>query len=550
MIFISVGAAVLLLVALLAGPLVHRQYARSRSTALTAESERFLGQNELGRAQASATAALGLAPGDPAALRALAVALSRASNSSALRWWGQLLQTGKATELDRRAYVEQAIRAGEAGLAEEEIQKLLAEAPDQSANLWLASQLFALRKDPTQALKHASQAAARDPANQQYQVYLATLQYDAPDAATRDAARSNLWARAEDHGAPGLQTLVFLSQRKDLTPEQSTRLITLLRLHPLRATTQDLMALGLEMVAAPGRRAELLDQALARYEKAPPADRIEFAVWLNQNGEFDRTLAALPLAEARKRKDFFLPHLDALAALGRWTSILKLVDTKPMPLEAVYTEAFRARCHKELKNEKQATLSWRVALRSAGSNPERLTWLALFTEKCGELDTARKAMRALASCLPNPRPAYLELERLTRWSRPTPELRDLLFEMSRRWPKEPTFQNEHAYLNLLLGDDPEEPRQTVEALLKTAPGNLAYRTTFALALWRQQDFPAALRAYDGQNPDWSQATASQRAIYAAVLAANHREDEARQIARALPADQLRAEEHELIKSLL
>ena len=87
-------------------------------------------------------------------------------------------------------------------------------------------------------------------------------------------------------------------------------------------------------------------------------------------------------------------------------------------------------------------------------------------------------------------------------------------------------------------------------MLKTAPGNLAYRTTFALALWRQQDFPAALRAYDGQNPDWSQATASQRAIYAAVLAANHREDEARQIARALPADQLRAEEHELIKSLL
>ena len=139
---------------------------------------------------------------------------------------------------------------------------------------------------------------------------------------------------------------------------------------------------------------------------------------------------------------------------------------------------------------------------------------------------------------------------LAQLSGTTTDLRDLLVEMTRRWPQEPAFQNEHAYLNLLLGEDPEEPRQTVAALLKESPANGAYRTTFALALWRQKDFASALRAYEGQAGDWSQSPASQRVVYAAVLAANNRADEARQIARALPANQLRPEELELLKPLL
>ncbi len=547
---LGIGVAVLLVAALLGGPLAYRVYTNWRSTSLTAESARWLERNDFGPAAVSAKAALKLTPGDPAALRALATAQTRAANVAALHSWGQLLQTGHATEQDRRAYVEQAIRAGEVGQAADELQKLLAEAPTQAANLWLAAQLSALRNDPEQTRTYATQAAARDPSNPQYNLFLATLQFDAPDAARRAAARSNLWAQADDRGPLGLQALVFLAPRKDLTPEQNGRLVTLLRLHPLRTTSQDLAALGLELAAAPGRRDELLEQALARYQKSEPKERIEFAGWLNQNGEFERTLVALPLGEVRKRKDFFLPHLDALAGLGRWTGLLKLVDSKPMPLEAAYAEAFRARCHAQLKNEKLATLNWRVALRLAGSNPEQLTWLARFAEKCGELDTARKATRALAACQANPRPAFLELERLTRLSGTTTDLRDLLVEMTRRWPQEPAFQNEHAYLNLLLGEDPEEPRQTVAALLKESPANGAYRTTFALALWRQKDFASALRAYEGQAGDWSQSPASQRVVYAAVLAANNRADEARQIARALPANQLRPEELELLKPLL
>ena len=244
----------------------YRQFKRWRSGQLAAESGRLLERNELSAAQAKAQAALLLTPGDPAALRAMATALTHATNVVALQFWAQLIQTGHAGEQDRRTFAEEAIRAGAAGLAAQELQKLLAEAPDHSVNLWLASQLFVLLNDRSQTVQYASQAAARDATNQQYNLFLASLHFDAPEFALRGEARSNVWARAQDPGPLGFQAQGFLAQRKDLTPEQSVELIKLLRQHPLRTTGHVLQALGLELAATPGRRGELLDHAIQQYQ--------------------------------------------------------------------------------------------------------------------------------------------------------------------------------------------------------------------------------------------------------------------------------------------
>jgi Tfp pilus assembly protein PilF len=529
---------------------VYRQFKQWRSGRLAEESVRWLAQNDLGQAQAKAQAALLLAPGEPRALRAMALALTRATNVAALQFWAQLIQTGRAGESDRRAFVEQSIRAGAAGPAMQELRRLLDEAPGQSANLWLASQLFTLLNDRAQTVHYAAQAAASDPTNRQYNLFFSSLEFDALETAVRDTARSNVWACAQDGEALGLQAMGFLARRADLTPAQRQQLVSLLRQHPWRTTTQDLLALGLELAGAPGRRGELLDQALERFKVAGPEARIQLAVWLNQNGEFERTLAALPLAEARQRKDFFLPYIDALASLGRWAELQKLFEAKQTPLEPAYAEAFRARCEAQLKSEALADLHWRAAWRAAERNPEQLTWLALYAEKCGELDLAKKSLRSLIACVQNPQPAFRELARLTERSGPTVELRDLLDEMLRRWPNDPALQNDCAYLNLLLGAELAASCQAAERLVNQFPESLPYRTTFALALYRQKDFSGARRTYAGRESSWSQALPGQRAVYAAVLAAGGQLSAARELARSLPLSQLRAEELELVQPLL
>lgn len=528
----------------------YRQFKHWRSERLAASAIRLLEQNDPAEAREKAHAALLLSPGNATALRAMAQALTRGTNAAALQFWSQLIQTGKASEADRRTFVEQTLRAGAAEAAGRELQKLLRETPDHAGTLWLASQWFTLIQQRDQAIEYAALAALRDPTNRQYKLFLSSLQFDAPEETQRLTARSNVWNRARDNDALGLEALVFLAQRRELTVAEKRELITRLQQHPSRNIAHELLALTLRITAEPGRRAGILDEAIAHYRNAEPQLRVRFAVWLNQNGETERTLIALPLEEALKRKDFFLPYVDAIAGLGRWTELRKILETKQSPMESTYVEAFQARCDAELKNDALAALHWRAALRAAERNPEQLLWLARYTEKCGEPEIARNSLRALIACVGNPLPAFRELQGLTERTGSTTELRDLLGEMVRRWPNDPTLQGDHAYLNLLLNTEFAASYGVASKLVAQFPESLPFRTTLALALYRQRDFKAALNAYGGRDYPWPSALPNQRAVFAAVLAANGQTREARQLMANLATDRLRPEEQALIGTLL
>jgi hypothetical protein len=218
-------------------------------------------------------------------------------------------------------------------------------------------------------------------------------------------------------------------------------------------------------------------------------------------------------------------------------------------MEPAYVEAFLARCDIELNNDSLAELHWRAALRAAERNPEQLLWLARYSEKCGKPEIARKSLRSLITCAVNPLPAFRELQHLTERTGSTAELRDLLGEMVRRWPNDPTLQSDHAYLNLLLGTEFAASYQIANNLVAQFPDSLSFRTTLALALYRQRDFKAALKAYGGRDYPWPTALPNQRAIFAAVLAANGQTGEARQQVANLATNQLRPEEQALIGHL-
>ena len=78
---------------------------------------------------------------------------------------------------------------------------------------------------------------------------------------------------------------------------------------------------------------------------------------------------------------------------------------------------------------------------------------------------------------------------------------------------------------------------------------MPFGTTFALALYRQKDFTGALRVYANRAIEWPRALPSQRAVYAAVLAANGHTDEARRLRQDLRLEQLRAEEDDLLAAI-
>ena len=546
---VGVVVIVLLVAAYFAVPPAYRSFKRWRSQRLAHRAEELMRENQWGKAGEKAEAAFMLARNEPAALRAMAKTLTHATNAAALQFWQQLILIGQASDSERRDYIELALRNGSLNVAAEEVRRLLVDGPNEPLNLWLAAQVFAALGDRSQTLYYATRAQMHDPANSRYHLFVASLLFDSQAAPKQAEARSNIWGLAHQPNQIGLEALGFLGQRQDLREEERRELIALLKKNPLSGTAQQLEALDQAMRIEPKRRPEILDRAMTEYRGAEPSVLNPFVVWLNQHEEFQRTLDVLPLESALKRKELFIPHMDALAALGRWKQLEDILDTKRTPLEEVYAEGFRARCAMQLNKGPTAAVHWRKALFYAERNPEQLTWLARYAEKCGDADQAKKTWRSLISCVNDPRPAYLALEELTEKTGTTEELRQLLSEMVKRWPKDPGLRNDFAYLNLLLGEAVAESRQVARELLDEFPESLPHRTTLALAYLRSKDSSAALRLYEGRQYDWNLALPGDRAVYAAVLEAGGKQAEAREQAMAIPRDRLREQELELIRPL-
>jgi tetratricopeptide (TPR) repeat protein len=531
---------------LAAGPVYHRLKAW-RARHLAAQAERLMAEKKFDPAAQKAKAAYLIWPGEPKAIRAVAKIQTLSGQPNAIQFWQLLLASGHATAADRRDYVELAIRMGSLNQAHQELVKLLGQEPDQPANLWLLSQLCLAQGDLPAAARFAASAREHAPTNQQYQLFAATLSFDSPDRELQARARETVWNLARGTNTLGLQALGLLGRRRGLTPEQAREIVGLLEQHPLRTIADRLLALSLRIQLEPAQRAQLLDAAVADFKQRPAEDLHQVAVWLNQQREFDRTLSLVPLEEARKRADLFVVHLDALAALDRWKEIEGILGGKAVPLPPVHLEAFKARCALKLNNPAAAAAAWRRALSAAESSLEELWWLADYAAKNGELDQARRAYRSWIGRVRDPRPGYKALADLVERTGSTIELREVLREMLKRWPTDAALRNDCAYLDLLLGEDVEEARRTAEELVAQAPGSLPHRTTLALAWYRLKEPARALEVYQGREYDWSLALPSNRAVYAAVLAANGRGPEARQLAESLSSDRLRKEEFALIR---
>jgi hypothetical protein len=145
------------------------------------------------------------------------------------------------------------------------------------------------------------------------------------------------------------------------------------------------------------------------------------------------------------------------------------------------------------------------------------------------------------------RPVFDALLRVVSQTGETPAVRDVLAEMRKRFPEDTAIENDLAYFNLLLGQSIDSSRESAGKLRCAAPGNLAHRTTLALAYCRLNQPAAAVQSYEGLTIPWNQVPASQRAVRAAALGLHGNVQAAQAEVAGIPLDRLRSEEKELIE---
>jgi tetratricopeptide (TPR) repeat protein len=349
--------------------------------------------------------------------------------------------------------------------------------------------------------------------------------------------------------------------------------------HPLSRATHKLVALDLLEHSDATQRNALIERAIAQFNNGNIGDVAALAQWLNGKGEHQRLIDIIPSDVALKSRDVFLQYLDALGALGRWSDIKQLLGSERFPLEPFVQQMYLARCSVQLGEKTAAENNWRRALEAASGDPAKLIHLGEFAEKNGRFDIADTAYTHAVAQVPKSRPAYQARLRVARAQRDTRKLHGVLNQMLNIWPDDIAVQNDEAYTRALLlptrkqgawsteqGEKSadiavpssneaidiaaaEEIEKLAQGLVEREPRSLPHRTLLALARLRGGHRTRALEAYNIEVPE-EIITPSAVAVRAAVLYANGRITEAKDLIKQLSTDQLVAEERALIAPLL
>ena len=118
--------------------------------------------------------------------------------------------------------------------------------------------------------------------------------------------------------------------------------------------------------------------------------------------------------------------------------------------------------------------------------------------------------------------------------------------MAKRWPKDPAVLNDRNYLLLLQDRNVAQALEKSRNLARENPGLFPLKMTYALALLRSGRAEEGLNVFQNSPVQLVQLLPHQKAIFAALLAANGKREAATSIVSALSPAGLLPEERQLL----
>lgn len=330
--------------------------------------------------------------------------------------------------------------------------------------------------------------------------------------------------------------------------------------HPKASPKMRVQAWSLQLVGKREPADTFFPAFLERWREAPLPERLEAARWLNQSGH-PRLCLGLTFAEKDASMDWFLVHLDALAALAQWTALLEHLDAgngQAATMPGALRTLFRLIARAALREPVDVGASWREIQSElqGGPVPTQL-FIAQYAEKTGEFKQAVIAYQRIlelstTSALSHnlSRDAkfacYTGLLRCLPVAVPLAELLPIVEALATEFPELEEARNDAAYLRALAGRVADEDRAEVARLLARTPTEPKYRATAAFIELQSGNAAGAHKLYEGVEIDWRSALDRVKAVRVAVLAAAGRAEEARAMRTKIRESNLRPEELALL----
>jgi tetratricopeptide (TPR) repeat protein len=537
---IGLGALVILFVVLGLGlPRIKEWRARD----FAAKADQLLAEGKFQQAYNNASSAVRMRPDMPEAQRSYARVLLAAGRVEGVAVLQQLLESGHGTPQDRLQLAEAGLRLGDLSLAEREASQVLLKGTNTPEPLFLIARIRLAQQRPADAMQALQECLAAGGGAQPAILYARLLfALNTPESATK--ASDLLKPLAQQKDEAGLEALMVLITSPALKSPEASTWIQDLRAHPLASDEQKLSAASAEIQLQPTFNAEVVKRVVAEYGKGSIEQRMQLARWLNQRREFKQVLELIPAEEATTRADLFLIRLDALAGQGDWPALATLLAGPNLPLQPPIVLLYRGRAARETGSPEEAASLYRRAMIESAPTPEVMWYVINYLQRVGEDVVLEQELIRLTDNTSIARQAFEALVPLVRKRQDAEELYRLYQRMIKALPAERIVQNDQRFFAALTGRPPD--LAGAQELVNLEPNMFAYRITLALTLLKADQKEAALKVFDGITVNPAEIQPYQRAVLAAVLGANGRDTEARQLALSVPGDQVTTKEFEMI----
>jgi hypothetical protein len=472
---------------------------------------------------------------------------SRADRPEAVNLWEQVIKLSQSTVADRQDYADLLLRSNQLNLAEKIVSGLLKNDPDPRS-LQLGARYSKKIGEAAKAVEFARLAVKRAPNDGGSRFQLAELLAESTDSADRAEARQVLWEVAGQESIYKKPAIEALGRAPELSTEERNRVLQALASLASKSLTDDLIAADLRIQLQSDDTGRIYDEIMDHWRGGKNEELIELARWLNVHQQPERVLSLFTIDRGLENNQLLLTRLDALAILQRWIDIDDVLNRPELTLDPSVIESFRARTAQERNAILDAEVHWNHAISLAGTDPFKLRFVANFAEQSHASAAALKAYEQLARFPEHAALAYRGTQRVSEKIGEARAQRSATAKIAALVPDDPNAADQLAYLNLLLNDDVEKNFALAKNLADKYPNRLSYRVTAALGYLRQHNAGSALAQFNAPVPiDWTRTQPAWRAVYAATLLANDRNDEARKMIATIPRDRLSAQERALIE---
>lgn len=325
-------------------------------------------------------------------------------------------------------------------------------------------------------------------------------------------------------------------------------LIQIIRRHPASDPASLLFADKLQLDLQPASRSSILQDLVKRLLALPPMERLPAVDWLIDVQEPTLAQTALPLPDAIASPKTFEMWIEVAIVLKQWKTIDKALADPANPLPAYRTQVLEATIAGIKGNPAKSQELWSAVLSKNRNRPEIFLELLVSLIRVGEWKVLYQEMPTL---LNDQNWAFKAVQTLIPVAR---QYRDstLMLEFYRQAMKSRIIANEEVikdragYTRLILGE--AVPLQELESRSRKYPENASFRLTYALGLLKSGSKVKALFELKDVEPliQVDALLPHQKAVYAAIVAANGQVEEAQGIIKTISPGSLTRQEEALV----